>query len=131
MEPLIIKGQIDTPDVFFDSETNLLSISGISHPENAKEFYKKIQDWLDDYFEFIRYNKPQKIVVDLNYRYLNSSSYKYLKDVLSKISNYANNHIAVEVIWNYFEDDEDMLNEGIVLCELPDVKLPYRCVPYN
>lgn len=130
MKPLIIQAQIDTPEIVFNSNTNILSISGISHPENAKEFYQILQDWLDEYFEYIRNNKPQRIIVDLNYKYINSSSYKYLKEVLAKISNYTNNQINVEVIWNYLEEDEDMLNEGIVLCELPDVNLPYRCIPY-
>lgn len=131
MNPLVIEAQIDSPEVSFNPITNVFSISGISHPENAKEFYQKIENWLDEYFESIRNNEPKKLVVDLNYKYINSTSYKYLKEVMVKISRYTATLIDVEVIWNYLEEDEDMLNEGIVLCELPDVNLPYKCVPYN
>lgn len=131
MKPLIIEAQIDSPEVMLDPNTNIFSISGISHPENAKEFYQRIQDWLDMYFEEKRNNKPNKIVIDLSFKYLNSSSYKFLQEILRKISRYTTNQITVEVIWNYHEEDEDIHNEGIILLELPDVMLPYRCVPYS
>ena len=44
---------------------------------------------------------------------------------------FKNNQFDIEVIWNYYENDEDLLSEGIVLFELPEINLPYRCIPYN
>lgn len=131
MKPLKIEAAIDTPEILFDPVTNIFSISGISHPENAKEFYEEILDWLDEFYQEVKEKQGQKIVVDLNFKYINSSSYKYLREVMKKVSNIKQNGIQVEVIWNYHEEDEDLLNEGMVLFELPDIQLNYRCVPYN
>jgi len=131
MKPLKIEAAIDTPEIIFDPATNIFSISGISHPENAKEFYEEILDWLDEFHQEIETKQGQKIIVDLNFKYINSSSYKYLREIMKKVANIKRNGVDVEVIWNYQEDDEDLLNEGIVLFELPDISLDYRCIPYN
>lgn len=130
MKALKIDGAIDTPEVNFDPETSIFSISGISHPENAKDFYGDILNWLDEYYENIRDRESTKIIVDFNFKYINSSSYKYLREIMKRIANFKNNGLHVEAIWNYQEDDEDLLNEGMVLFELPEVNLPYRCIPY-
>jgi len=131
MKALRIEAEIDSPEIYFTPDTKLFSISGISHPENAKEFYQQILDWLDEYYEFIKNQEPSKIIVDLNFRYINSTSYKYLRDVLRKISSFRSANFEVEVIWNYHEEDEELLHEGEVLFELPDINLPYKCIPYN
>ncbi len=131
MKALKIEAAIDTPEIFFDPVTKIFSISGISHPENAKEFYQTVLNWLDEFYEDIKDRGKTKVIVDLNFKYINSSSYKYLRDIMRKISNMRNNGVEVEVIWNYHEEDEDLLNEGTVLFELPEVNLPYRCIPYS
>lgn len=131
MKALRIEAEIDSPEIYFNPDTKVFSISGISHPENAKEFYQQILDWLDEYYEYIKNQEPSKIIVDLNFRYINSTSYKYLRDVLRKISSFRSANFEVEVIWNYHEEDEELLHEGVVLFELPDVNLPYKCIPYN
>ena len=131
MKPFKIDAAIDTPEISFDPATNILAISGISHPENAKEFYEEVLDWLDELYEDIRVKKEQKITVDLNFKYINSSSYMYLREVMKKVANIKRNGVKVEVLWYYHEDDEDLLNEGMVLFELPDISLDYRCIPYN
>jgi len=131
MKALRIEAEIDSPEIYFNPDTKVFSISGISHPENAKEFYQQILDWLDEYYEFIKNQEPSKIIVDLNFRYINSTSYKYLRDVLRKISSFRSANFDVEVIWNYHEEDEELLHEGVVLFELPDINLPYKCIPYN
>lgn len=131
MRVLRIEAEIDSPEIYFNPDTKVFSISGISHPENAKEFYQQILDWLDEYYEFIKNQEPSKIIVDLNFKYINSTSYKYLRDVLRKISSFRSANFEVEVIWNYHEEDEELLHEGLVLFELPDINLPYKCIPYN
>lgn len=131
MKALRIEAEIDSPEINLNPDTKVFSISGISHPENAKEFYQQILDWLDEYYEFIKNQEPSKIIVDLNFRYINSTSYKYLREVLRKISSFRSANFDVEVIWNYHEEDEELLHEGVVLFELPDINLPYKCIPYN
>ncbi|HOC35767.1 MAG TPA: DUF1987 domain-containing protein [Tenuifilaceae bacterium] len=131
MDSLYIEAEIDSPEVYFDPETKIFSISGISHPENAKEFYQVIMEWVDEFYEYMKNKKPCKIIVDMNFKYINSSSYKYLRELLIKMANFKNSHFDIEVVWNYQEEDEDLLTEGIVLFELPEINLPYRCVSYR
>jgi len=130
MKLLKIDAAIDSPEVNFDSTTNIFSISGISHPENAKDFYVDIINWLEEYYEEIKDKNDTKIILDFNFKYINSASYKYLREIMKRIANFRNNGITVEVIWNYHEEDEDLLNEGMVLFELPEINLPYRCIPH-
>lgn len=131
MKALKLEGTIDSPEVDFNPETNIFSISGISHPENAKEFYGVVLDWLDEFYNNIAQKEDVGITINFTFRYINSTSYRYLRDVMRKIANYHRNGITASVVWNYHEDDEDMLNEGTVLFELPDVNIPYRCEPYS
>lgn len=130
MKPLKIEAAIDSPEVSFDPSTNIFSVSGISHPENAKDFYGDIINWLEEYYEEIKDKSGTKIIIDFNLKYINSASYKYLREIMKRIAHFPNNGIAVEVIWNYHEEDEDLLNEGMVLFELPEINLPYRCIPH-
>jgi hypothetical protein len=130
MKALKIEAAIDSPEVHFDPETNIFSISGISHPENAKDFYSIVLNWLEEYYEEVKDSNSIKIIVDFDFKYINSSSYKYLREIMKRIANFRNNGMTIEVIWNYHEDDEDLLNEGMVLFELPEINLPYRCIPH-
>lgn len=130
MKALKIEAEIDTPEVYFDPNTNIFTISGISHPENPKEFYEVILDWLDEFYYEIVDKQNAKIIADFTFKYINSASYKYLREILSRIANFQRNGTKVEIIWNYQEDDEDLLNEGMVLFEHPEINLSYRCIPY-
>ena len=42
MEPLRIEAEVDSPEIYFNPDTKVFSMSGISHPENAKEFYQVV-----------------------------------------------------------------------------------------
>ncbi len=126
MEPLRIQSAIDTPEVNFDPKTLLFTISGISHPENAKEFYTRILVWLDEFFERNQTSDLGTVTAELSFRYINSSSYKYLREILRKLTVFHKKGFQIEVVWKYQQDDEDLLEEGQVLLGLPDIKLSHR-----
>lgn len=131
MEPLRIKSAIDSPEISFDPTSLLFSISGISHPENAKEFYTKVLVWLDEFFEKNQEKQPNLISVDLNFRYINSTSYKYLREVLRKLTVFHKKGFNIQIIWHYHIDDEDLLEEGQILLSLPDIKLNHKFIAYQ
>lgn len=131
MEPLRIKSAIDTPEVNFDPETLQFCISGISHPENAKEFYTKVLVWLDEFFEKNQNSQLDLISVDLNFRYINSTSYKYLREVLRKLTVFHKKGFNIQIIWQHHVEDEDLLEEGQILLSLPDIKLNHKFVAYE
>lgn len=129
MEPLRIQSAIDTPEVYFDPKTLLFAISGISHPENAKEFYTRVLVWLDEFFEQNQTSNLGVVTAELSFRYINSSSYKYLREILRKLTVFQKKGFQIEVVWKYQKDDDDLLEEGQVLLGLPDIKLAHRFEP--
>ena len=64
--------------------------------------------------------------MELSFRYINSSSYKYLREILRKLTVFHKKGFQIEVVWKYQTDDEDLLEEGQVLLGLPDIKLTHR-----
>jgi len=131
VEPLKIRSAIDTPEINFDPGTRNFSISGISHPENAKEFYTKVLVWLDEFFEKNQENQAGLITVDLNFRYINSTSYKYLREVLRKLTVFHKKGFNIQIVWEHQVEDEDLLEEGQILLSLPDIKLNHRFLSYE
>ena len=51
MEPLIINGTEDTPEIVFNCVDNIFQISGKSLPDDALSFYKPVRDWIDEYIK--------------------------------------------------------------------------------
>jgi len=49
MEVLSIKGTQETPEVMLDKQSGVFSISGKSLPEDVKEFYNPLIEWIENY----------------------------------------------------------------------------------
>jgi len=109
MENISIEGSPKTPTVDFNSSTGVLVIKGRSIPENSIEFYKPLNDWIDDYSRIAQGNTE----VNIQLEYFNTSSSKCILDVFKKleaISSQPEKEIIIN--WHYEEDDEDMLEAG-------------------
>ena len=126
MESLHIAAGNDTPEVIFNPEDNHYIISGICHPENIKEFFLPIFDWLDKFHEEIKNQPPVEIPFIFYYIYLNSASIRHLFDLLKKLMEIKDAGHQVQIIWKYAEDDEDMKDTGVELSELKGIYLPFR-----
>ena len=70
MKRLEIQPSNNTPHIVFDAEEGVLLIEGKSFPEDSKEFYRPIIEWVDEY----RNIKPSAVTVKFNLFYLSSSS---------------------------------------------------------
>ncbi|MCK4662792.1 MAG: DUF1987 domain-containing protein [Bacteroidales bacterium] len=131
MEPLIIEATKETPEIILDPEKELFRIKGVSHPENIKTFFAPVFHWLDNYFAENKEKQGTKMVFQFFYIYINSSSLKHLYDLFKKLTDFRDNGIFVEIVWNYADDDEDMLESGEELSELKNVNLPFRYLAYT
>ncbi|MHC1704634.1 MAG: DUF1987 domain-containing protein [Tenuifilaceae bacterium] len=129
MEKLIISETKDTPEVLFDPNSNIFSISGVCHPENVTKFYEPITEWLENYKKEIK-KKPSSSPIHLSifFKYINSASYKYLLTFLQTIEGFIALGLPVSVIWYYEPEDVDMREAGVELFEFSGVKIPYTCV---
>ena len=116
MRSLLIASTAKTPQIEFDAEQNQLTLTGRSIPENAVDFYRPVLDWT----HCLEADTPLKVMVQLEY--FNTSSSKCLLDLFKRLET----SDAVEVMWYFDSDDEDMLEAGEDYDHI--VKLPFKFV---
>jgi hypothetical protein len=124
IEPLRIPATNDCPDVILDKEMNCFEIKGISLPENPKEFFNPIVDWMKDYVK----EPNDETVLTFKMEYINSASQKRIHDIILISKEIHDKSIPIYVDWYYHSDDEGMKEEGETLAEL--VKIPFRFFIY-
>lgn len=109
----------ETPRVNFDPENQVFEIVGNSYPENSAKIYTPILEWLDT---FVKNTPLNDLVFDFNFDYFNTSSAKYILEILRCIKGLEESGKTVMIRWHYFEDDTDMLEAGedyIATIDLP------------
>ena len=124
MEKKVIEGTDDTPEIVLDKENNIFKFSGKSLPEDVKEFYLPIVEWLEDYSN----NPNEKTKVVFKMEYFNSASSKRIVDILSKFEEMKARGFDVSVDWYYQDDDEDMQDAGEAFASI--VELPFSMISY-
>lgn len=107
MNELNIRSSENTPEIVFESGKGLLSISGISIPENAKLFYSSIQNWIDGF----QLTSLDELTVLVRLEYFNTSSSFCLLETFKKLL-LLSEIKTVEIIWQYDSDDEDLEEAG-------------------
>ncbi len=125
MDNLIIEGTRQTPEINFDVESGILKLEGRSIPENTFEFFTPVLNWLDAYVN----SSPDKIVAKINLEYFNTSSSKYILEILKKLKVFKVEGKEVLVEWYYEEDDEEMMETGE---DYEDVSgLPFEIISFE
>lgn len=124
MDKLTISASKDTLAVDCDPDSGTLSMSGISYPADAAEFFAPLFDWLDGYIG----QNLGPLRLDLRINYLNTSSTKCLFDLIDKAEGYFNGGADVQVNWYYKYDDEDIKETGLEFKE--EMVLPFEIIPY-
>jgi hypothetical protein len=109
MENLNIKikpDQIFFPAINFNYETGVCEISGESFMEETFRFYEPVINWIKSY---IAENKP--IILNFRLTYFNTSSSRFLLEMLYVLKKYELAGGDVVVNWYYKKQDADMLSE--------------------
>jgi len=122
MEPIIIEGTPKTPSIKFDAKDGVFEIKGRSIPENSVEFYKPLNEWLDNYMQI----PLDKTIVNIRLEYFNTSSSKCILDVFKRLEAIHRSKHDVEINWFYEEDDEDMLEAGEDYDSI--IKVPFKMI---
>jgi hypothetical protein len=123
MRSIQIEAKDQTPLVILNKENSIMEIRGYSFPDEAHEFYDDIISWFKEYANDP--NPDTKLVFDLVY--VNSTSIKFLNDILKKLDGIVATGKTARVEWYYISDDEDMQQLGIVLKEFH--KITFDIVP--
>jgi RNA processing factor Prp31 len=120
MDKLLINPTSTSPSVLFFLNKGVLSISGKSYLENVVEFYKTIENALDDFIENHSHNS---LLITCEFEYMNTSSSKIFLNILKKA---VDNVEKVSLVWGHEEDDEDMQELGEIFEEFLDIHVEYR-----
>lgn len=103
---LYIEPTENTPLVVFDKLNNKFEIIGVSIPQDGREFYQPLLDWLNEYSKSA--NKSMEFVINLEY--FNISSSKMILFILYKLQEIQQNGNEVTVKW--FFNSEELLEAG-------------------
>ena len=132
MNALLIDPSDFSPKVVFDPTKNLFEISGESRPENTSKFYVPLLEWLTQYQSVLYWEKdkvsniPTK-VFEFKLDYFNSTSAKFIMDVLMQLDKMAQEGYPIKVKWFFDKRDEDMKESGEEFSKLLK-KLPIEFV---
>lgn len=120
MATLYIEQTHKTPEIDFNLSTGRLSISGVSVPENAHEFYFPIIEWLQHNITKCDCNN---CVLECKISYLNTSSLQFLGDLFFLVDSLKSKIPTKEININWYYDsyDSDMKETGDDFKDVVDV----------
>lgn len=125
MEAIDLVATDKTPAIRFVPKDGVLEITGCSIHENADRFFRPLLDNMEAYAAA----PARRTSVRLALTYFNSSSAKYLLDILKMLDEaHVRSLTQVELVWEYDEGDLDMQEAGedfMGLLDMP-VKLVER-----
>ena len=121
METLKIEKGIDTPEIILDAENSIFIMHGRSYPEDTREFFTPVLNWVDRYVQ----SPNEETVFTFKLQYFNSSSYKPIYDILTKLAGIKEKGFAVNVTWFYKSGDNDMKSAGEEFAELVNVPFTF------
>jgi len=120
MKDLIIKETEKTPSIAL-STNGVLKIEGRSIPEDAAKFFKPILDWTREF-------TASEIRIDIKLEYFNTSSSKFILEMLRIIEGNPNNSNVI-VNWFYEEGDLDVLESGQYFESI--IGIPFKYIEYE
>ncbi|MGK7394065.1 MAG: DUF1987 domain-containing protein [Candidatus Cyclobacteriaceae bacterium M3_2C_046] len=120
MEPLIIDATDTTPHVTFDNHKGIMEMKGASYDEDATDFFSQIIDWVQKYQQ----QPNATIVMNLHFKYLNSSSAYSLYELLKSFSVIKSKGTHLTINWFHGDEDEDIKEAGEEYSEL--LELPFN-----
>jgi SiaC family regulatory phosphoprotein len=120
MKDLVIKETEKTPSVAL-STNGVLKIEGRSIPEDAARFFKPLLDWTKEF-------TSNEIRVDIKLEYFNTSSSKFILEMLRLLENNPENS-NILVNWFYEEGDLDVLESGQYFESI--IGIPFKYIEYE
>lgn len=129
MKSLKIKAENYKPEIILSPEENVFSISGKSAPEDVRELFYPVIDWLTAYAAEIKTNSPfteaKPLLFKVDLAYFNSSSAKFLYDIFTTLKEIRENEIPVVVEWHFDEEDTDLQEAGEDMALLSGLEFKY------
>ena len=131
MDILKIKETENSPEICLSHQEKNFYIRGVSRPEDVSGFYQPIVEWMEHYQDYLctyepdRYSGDDPMTFRLEFEYFNSSTAKFLFDILTSIKSLAECNIPIQLAWVYESEDIDMKEAGEDLSLLIDMDFVY------
>lgn len=108
MKHIDIEGTTKTPQVktALEGDALRIEIKGRSIPEDAKDFYQPLMDLVEEF----KQNPSPKMIIDIHFDYMNTSTSKSLAILLKRIEGVEGPE--KEVNWYYEKLDYDLKEAG-------------------
>jgi hypothetical protein len=106
------------PEVILDTEKGVFAMKYDSRPENVRKFYYPIIEALNLGLSELIDNgkvdsfKENAFLFSFKLGYFNSSSAKFILDIMNIARNFYEKGLNIKVEWYYQDDDEDMKEAG-------------------
>ncbi len=113
-----------TPEIRIDSSKHLFSIQGVSRPEDVRTFYGETLTALEQALH-THAQASDPFILSFNMYYFNSSSAKFIADIMMLAKEATEKGITCKVRWYYNQDDEDMLEVGEDFSEMAGMQFQY------
>ena len=121
MNELRIQATKSSPEILLNPE-GMIRIRGRSIHENMFEFFKPVEDWVNEYIK-----SPADVTcVDMSLEYFNSASAKLLIQLFQKISHVQLKNKKFIINWYYEEGDEDIFERGEYFSSV--LKIPFNFI---
>jgi len=123
MEKLDIESTFNNPGVLFDPDNDIFELNGHSLPEDVKEVFEPVIEYIDNYFPTL------SKAIEFNFRidYFNTASAKIIQEIFYRFQKMNNNGANISVNWFYDFDDIDMREAGKDFADL--FTIPFKMIP--
>lgn len=121
-----------SPQVTFDTANFLFEMQGISRPENVRDFYFPLIYKIRKHFEKIIEKEQIEAFKERCFRfnfkldYFNSSSAKFISDILVIIKDLNDKGLNLKIYWYFADGDEDMKEVGEDFSDM--ISVPFNFV---
>ena len=124
MEKFYLTGTDISPEISLEQNGNLI-IKGTSIPENSEEVYRPVLLWLRNYAP----NPAPTTNLEVQLDYFNTSSSKFLLEILRIIKQIQDSQNPVLIKWCYYSDDPDMMESGQDFMDILELQMEMIAIP--
>jgi hypothetical protein len=131
MQKYYLSPTTTTPEIHFSPEENIFLIRGTSSPEDVRAIYYPVIEWISSFIEETvnkadaSYSADKPLVLMIDLLYFNSSSAKFLYDIIMEFKKLHPVNIPVEIEWYYDRDDLDLKEAGTDIASLAEMEFVF------
>jgi hypothetical protein len=135
MQKLFIEKTRTTPEIILSPDDNIFSISGMSSPEDVRAMYYPVIEWIQIFVDDIIeggvkiYGKDSPVKLHIDLQYFNSSSAKFLFDILTEFKRLSVANVPLVVEWFHDEEDTDLKEAGADISQLVGKEFTFVAKP--